>query len=257
MIKKAILQLVHFLGYELTPRQMRNSLEGVLDNARRCGLAPATIIDAGAGRGDFSLKASRSFPNAAFAMIEPLAEFSGQLRSVAASLSKSTIVRAVLSECSGKASLNVHADLFGSSLLFECENTNVNGSPRVVPAVTIDEIVAQHELKPPYFLKADVQGAELSVLTGAGSVLAKTDMVILETSFFHFFENGPLFEDVVAFMKARDFVPYDIFGLSYRPLDGALAQVDVVFVRTESVFRTRHEFATAEQRAALTRRLRS
>jgi hypothetical protein len=56
-------------------------------------------------------------------------------------------------------------------------------------------------------------------------------------------------------MENAGFAIYDLFGVSYRPLDGALAQADLCFVKSDSVFRKDHQFATAEQRQQVTERL--
>ena len=61
--------------------------------------------------------------------------------------------------------------------------------------------------------------------------------------------------DIIAKMTSLGFSLYDIFGLLHRPADGALAQADLCFVRTDGPFRDYHYFATAEQRQALTKRL--
>lgn len=89
-------------------------------------------------------------------------------------------------------------------------------------------------------------------MRGAEKVLSESELVILEASLFQFFQGGPQLHDVVIFMKDRGFVVYDIFGGHYRPLDGALAQVDMAFVRENGQFRKYHQYATAEQRDALT-----
>jgi hypothetical protein len=111
------------------------------------------------------------------------------------------------------------------------------------------------DTKGPLLFKADVQGAELEVLAGAEQTLARCDAVILETTLFNTFENGPLLQEVIAYMAARDFCVYDITGYLYRPLDGALMQVDVIFVKRDSVFRRSHAYATAEQRKAQTEQM--
>jgi hypothetical protein len=56
-------------------------------------------------------------------------------------------------------------------------------------------------------------------------------------------------------MKNRGFVAYDISGLQYRPLDNALSQVDIAFVKEDGLFRQRHFYATPEQREAQNRRI--
>ena len=62
--------------------------------------------------------------------------------------------------------------------------------------------------------------------------------------------GGPQVWDVMAWMKQAGFVLYDIYKFNYRPLDGALCQTDVVFVKEKSKFREQHGFATPEQRLA-------
>jgi hypothetical protein len=44
-------------------------------------------------------------------------------------------------------------------------------------------------------------------------------------------------------MKDRGFVVYDICGFVQRPLDGALAQVDLAFVKENGHFRKCHDYA--------------
>ena len=78
--------------------------------------------------------------------------------------------------------------------------------------------------------------------------------MILETSFLSFFKGAPVFADVIAFMGARGFCAYDLFALSHRPLDGALAQADVVFVPEDSPLRRHRHYANPAQRQALNQR---
>ncbi len=49
-------------------------------------------------------------------------------------------------------------------------------------------------------------------------------------------------------MRELGFATYNIVGRLYRPLDDALAQVDVVFVQEAGRFRKDHFYATPEQR---------
>jgi len=252
MVKSLLLKLLRALGYDLAPREGRATLAGVLTNARTCGLEPDLLIDVGAGRGDFARTASAIFPQAELLLIEPLTEFDRSLSELCARHPKARRVSAVAMARSGQVTLNVHPDLFGSSLFLESESSDVNGHPRPVSAVTLDSLVGAPASA---LLKIDAQGAEIEVLAGADDVLKKADLVIIETSMFRFFDRGPLFADVVATMEQRGFALYDLFGLTHRPLDGALAQVDAVFAPTHGPLRQLQHYATPEQRAALTRRL--
>jgi hypothetical protein len=55
-------------------------------------------------------------------------------------------------------------------------------------------------------------------------------------------------------MKSQGFVAYDLCGLQYRPLDHALAQVDLAFCREDGPFRRHHAYASASQRVQQDRR---
>jgi len=48
-------------------------------------------------------------------------------------------------------------------------------------------------------------------------------------------------------MKACGFVAFDIILGWNRPLDNALGQVDIVFVKEDGCFRKDHSFATIDQ----------
>ena len=240
-------------GLELRPRgdaaDGRASHRGILENARLNGLDPNSIIDAGAARGDFTRIAAHVFPGKAYLMIEPLEEYGDSLgRLIGEARGSMAWVKAAAASEPGTATFNVHDDLFGSSLMRETEGTAVDGAPRTVPTIRVDDEVRSRGLRPPHLVKADVQGSELAVLEGARNTVANADLVILEVSFFDFFRGGCSLIDVISYMAGRGFVPYDLTAPLYRPLDGALAQIDICFTPKSSTLRRHHSFATAEQR---------
>lgn len=96
-------------------------------------------------------------------------------------------------------------------------------------------------------IKLDVQGAELQVLSGAKRTLQETEAVLLEVMLFGTMIGGPQLFDVVSRIKELGFVGYDVCGFLYRPLDNALSQIDMVFVRENGLFRRSHAYATPEQ----------
>ncbi len=219
-------------------------------------MIPETVIDVGAAHSDFTRTSATVFPDAAYHLIEPLEEYDPFLRDLCAEISEATVHRVAATEKSGEIVFNVHPDLVGSSIFREAEGPDVDGVPRTVPATTLDELAGDHKMASPFLIKADVQGAELRVLEGAREILPATAMVILEVSFLPFFDGGPEHAQVVSFMESHGFVVYDILGLSRRPLDGALAQADIVFARHDGPLRADHRFATPEQRKILTERLK-
>jgi FkbM family methyltransferase len=225
----------------------RARLEGALRQLGRLGFEPRTVIDVGVAYATSELY--EQFPGAQILLVEPLAEFEPFLQRIAGKYNAQYVLAAA-GEAPGTAMLNVHRDKFGSSLLKEVEGSHVDGTARSVPVVTLDDLCAERKLAGPYLIKIDVQGAELRVLAGAKGILREVEAVILEVTLFGTMVGGPQLWDVVSRMKELGFAAYDVFGLSYRPLDNALCQVDMTFVREGGRFRASHAFATAEQRQA-------
>ena len=228
-----------------TPETRRDSFKGALEQALRMGINPATVIDAGAAHGTPELY--ETFPNARYLLIEPLVEFEPSLRALKQRMPQLDYVISAAGPEPGEVVLNVHPDLYGSSTRLEEEASDVNGVPRTVPVIRLDDLA--DKVPGPYLLKVDVQGGELDVLAGASKILAQTEFAILEASLFETYKSAPQFRDVIEFMHQTGFVVYDIAGSLYRPLDNAMIQVDLAFIPASSPLRRQHAYATPEQRA--------
>jgi FkbM family methyltransferase len=245
----AVNRLLAPLGLTLqrTPGPGRATVERALGRLPELGVDPRTVIDVGAAYGDWSEVAGRLFPNAQLLLVEPLAEFAPFLKERKRRLPRATVIAAAAGRSAGTATLHVHPDLVGTSLRVEPE---LGATGREVPVVTIDDLIEREGADGPFVLKLDVQGGELDALAGASSTLPRTELVQLETLLFPFYEGAPGLAEVVSFMHDAGFVVYDVVDLGYRPLDGALSQVDLLFVPEASALRRHREYATAEQRRA-------
>jgi FkbM family methyltransferase len=196
------------------------------------------------------------FPEAKYILVEPLEEYEPFLNRVLKTIPGAELVQVAAAQGRGDVVIHVHPDLVGSSVYLEQEDSTVNGVPRTVPALSLDEITRERNLEAPYLVKIDVQGAELDVLEGGEEALKKTDYLLLEVSLFGFFKGGPQLYDVTTFMKSRGFVIYEILGLQYRPLDNALSQVDLAFVKETGLFRDYHYYASSKQREEQNKRFK-
>lgn len=250
--KGAVRRVLESAGVEVRRRGgVRRTAGEVLGHVRRLGLEPGAIVDVGVAYGTPELY--EAFPRARLLMVEPLAEYEQSLGEIARSRPGAEYVLAAAGREPGTARINVHRAPALSSTLGHWKGQPEDGTAREVPAVRIDDLLAERDLPAPYVVKVDVEGAELAVLDGASRTLEQTELVLLEVQLFEFLPGAPQLHEVVAYMAERGFAAYDLFGGHLRPLDGALAMVNVAFVRADGRFRASHEFATAGQADAMYR----
>jgi FkbM family methyltransferase len=81
-----------------------------------------------------------------------------------------TVIEAAVSDCSGIAYFEVSSSSFQGHL-------SSQGTLQV-KTVSLDELVAKGEIPNPDYIKVDVEGAEMEVLSGAKSVLTKAHPTI-------------------------------------------------------------------------------
>src|SRR5262249_6848438 len=85
-----------------------------------------------------------------------------------------------------------------------------------VQMATFDRL-ANYE--PPFFVKLDVEGAEMSVLLGATETLKRTDLVLMELSVLPRFEGEASFSDMIQFMDRANFRVCDIVEMAQEGPD--------------------------------------
>ena len=256
-MKKVVQWLFNSCGFHITRirkssevtkttarRTLSDALEYVAKLSLEIGFEPSTVIDVGVADGTPELY--RSFPNSKFLLIEPIKEFKDSLEAICKQYDAKYVIAAATGQ-KGTTFINITPDLSGSTILAPKE-PYLEFKAREVTTVTIDGLVDELGLKSPFIIKVDAQSSELHVLSGAIRTMERSEIIVLEVPMFQFVEGGPQFFDIVSFLKKNNFVVYDIVGNGYRSLDNALAEVDIVFVKENSIFRSSHLYASPEQR---------
>ena len=218
---------------------VRNSMSGSLLLAKQLGFEPKTVIDVGAALGTFNLY--ETFPNSRHLLIEPIAENEPYLAKICRKLKSAEYIIAAATKEAGVFRLNVSPSMLHSSISENRVTDSSNPYLRNIPAITLDGICRQRNLPGPYLIKVDVDGKELDVLAGATQILQQTEYLIVEVCLF------AQMYDIIHFMKSQGFAAYDIVDLGYRPIDAALWQVDMAFVKESGQFRRDSSYATGEQ----------
>lgn len=217
------------------------NMRWLLEDLKARGLECRAILDVGANRADWSRMAKKVFPSARCCLVEPQHEMKPHIDRFLREFPDSTHVPAGAGAEVGELTFTVMGKtLNGSSFLPSAAGSRAVGDEeRVVPVTTLDEIVASGKSDLPQVVKCDVEGYELEVLKGATKVLDHADVLILETVLFRFLsDRHPLTHEVIAFMAERGWLPYDFPEFKRRPLDGAVGQVDICFVRENGLLRS-------------------
>lgn len=195
------------------------------------GFVPASIIDVGAYEGNWTRLARRVFPGVPVLMVEPQQSKSGYLDRVTADLPGARYVQALLAARGGEEKIFFEMET-GSSIF--PENSNVPRAPRPLVSRVLDEVA--QELPSPIMLKIDVQGAELEVLKGGEATMERCELIQLEVAVASYNAGAPTMLEVLQFMDARGFQPFDISGET-RPDGMNLVQIDLLFAPSHSPLR--------------------
>lgn len=200
-----------------------------LGNLKRSGFEPRGAVDGGACYGDWTREFWNVWPRVPVLMIEPQPECALRLSELSQSVRSSEHLACALGPVPGTARFTLGAT--NSHIATEDEPSG--DSTIEVPVETIDQILETRPDFDPGFLKLDLQGFELEALRGASRSLRRFEVILLEVSVI---QIGPVpsFREVDRFMEAAGFRIYDLIPQYYRPLDGALWQADVFYVRDDS-----------------------
>jgi FkbM family methyltransferase len=202
-------------------------MEARLGNLRRAGFTPSGAIDGGAYRGEWTRQLWRIWPHCPVLLVEPQPTERERLQRLARRVRGCGLVTAALSHRQGSAAFRLAGS--GSGMADDPAEPGCI----VVEATTLAALLAARPTFSPNLLKLDLQGHELAALRGAGDALPRFEVIVLEVSLLRI-GNVPIFHEVDAFLQAHGFQLYDLVPQHYRPLDGALWQIDAFYVRRDS-----------------------
>ena len=206
-----------------------------LERLAQNGFTPGLVFDVGAFRGDFALMALGVWPSARVACFEPLPYGREQIRELRKRFPAIELHETLVGSVE-KAEVEMHVAKTSSSLLRDAHNQDF--PVEIFPQTTLDRTIRDsYAGRAPDLLKLDVQGFELQVLKGGEASLGGIRAILTEVSLLDLHENVPLLHEVVGWLGERGFVAYDICGMTRRPLDSALWQADMIFVRKDDPLR--------------------
>lgn len=249
-MKRIIKNILRATGYEIkrtnpikdigSDKRPVGSMKLLLEDLKQRGLNCNTILDIGANKATWSRMAKKVFPEAKFCLIEPQIEMKDELENFCKEFKNAIYILAGAGAKKDILTLTIWDDLAGSSFLPPPDdNLKTIGKQREIEMIAIDDLIASSKLKIPELIKLDIQGYEIEALKGAEKTFGGTEVYLIEVSLFSFSDvpGQPTLSDVVNFMLERNYVVYDFPGFLRRPLDGALGQCDICFVKKDGIFR--------------------
>jgi FkbM family methyltransferase len=200
------------------------------------GFRPQHIIDVGANKGNWSRRIHAVFPECTFTMIEPQREMQPQLDALCRKVPGSRWICAGAGAVRGQLALTVNPDTVSSSFTpSETAAANQKFEHRLVPIVTLDDVVREEDGRIPDMVKIDAEGLEPDVLRGAQSLIGRTEVFLLQT---YLFSPPPNWPTTVEVLKLMDELGYEIFDVvMLRRQFGELALAKIAFVRRGGVLR--------------------
>jgi len=228
--------ILNILGKVLPPKIKENLLHklGVphmfwsIRNIRKLGFNPKVIYDIGAYQGEWTTSIYDIYPAANVWMYEGQASKEQYLKKVTINRNSSYVIALLGAE----DNMNVY---FAESETASSINRKKTPNTKIR---TLESLSIEHNIPKPDLIKIDVQGYELEVLKGAKELLSQTEFILLEVSLLDIENAGvPLINDVLNFMNDIGFITYDICSATTRrPLDNALWQTDLLFVKKDSKY---------------------
>lgn len=100
-----------------------------------------------------------------------------------------------------------------------------------VRAVTLDDLVDEENMERIDLLKIDVQGAEALVLEGGPKALHKAGAVLLEVSFYDYYEKKTSFHEIEQYLRPAGFELFSISEISQNPMNGRTDWAEVLYTR--------------------------
>ena len=187
-----------------------------------------TVFDVGVGFGTPDLYAA--MPTAFFVLIEPLVEYEPAIRQILSEY-RGSCEYCALGDNPGTAVIKIpRQDPMRSSIYPRVVPVHGPVEHREVPVMTLDQIVADRDLLPPYGIKLDTEGYELEVLRGAEKTLAQSSFVIAEVSIARRHEGSYESIELISFLHERNLHITNILHMA-SDRRGQVKHADFLFTR--------------------------
>jgi FkbM family methyltransferase len=198
-----------------------------------------TVLDVGSYVGSFAYAIRQILPEAHIYSFEPLQDNYARLVKNLTPFGNFQAFNSAIGEHAGELEFH-RSDFSPSSSALEMGELHRQAFPQSahsttmrVPVARLDDFLDKVNLKPPVFLKIDVQGYEDAVLRGAGQVLKQVDFLEIEVSYQPLYSGQVLFEGIHHLLAQAGFRFAGNLDSMFSPLDGSILQSDALFIKNK------------------------
>ena len=203
---------------------------------KEAGFRPRVFFDIGSSNSGWSFQMADIFPDARFHLFEPLVDHKAFYRENTALILQERpdfqVHKVAIGAVDGTVKMGVDESGYSASTLV-AQTNEVFSELVTVPMRRLDTMAEKEGLPRPDVVKIDVQGGELNVLKGAGSLLDAVQLIQAEVWFLRRYGEGtPLFHEIAEYLNAKGFLLI-AFGDQYYGALHELYAGDVFFARTD------------------------
>jgi FkbM family methyltransferase len=242
-IKKVVNALLEPTGYTLAraprpaaspagptsaPNRNLVALESALTRITGRGLEIDTIIDVGASNGQWTNLAHPYFPKAAALLVEANPVHEASLRQFTQNNTYAKYVMEAAGDTTGEIYFDASDPFSGLA-----SHTPLAVPTISVPVTTIDTLVEERRLQPPFLIKLDTHGFEVPILRGAEQALKDTNLLIVETYVFQINPTSLKFYEICQLLSTWGFATIDFCEPMWRVRDNSFWQFDLIFIRDD------------------------
>lgn len=198
------------------------------------------VIDIGANSGQWAKEVRDNGYKGLLLSVEPTREAFSILSASSKKDQNWKTLNCAIDVVAGTRKILISSNEGLSSSFFDLLDDHKKAAPNVelireelVDTCTLESLIVTHEI-PRIYLKIDTQGSELLVLKSIQEeTFSKIFAIEIEISLVGTYLDGPLIEEIISYLRVRNFRPYRIENGLARPNFGQQVQVDFIFIQNE------------------------
>jgi FkbM family methyltransferase len=201
----------------------------------QAGFKPGLIFDVGAYHGEFSASCLRLWPDARIVAFEALPDKIEGLNKKFAGR-QVEVVQCIVGD-KDLEDFTFFADENASSAQFS-EEVNTRKKQIHGSMIRLDSYIDKVGTGIPDLLQLDTLAFEYEILNGMGDKIKGVGCILLQVNFLEIYHDVKLAHHVIKYLADHGFVIFDVGDIHRRPLDNALWQMDLLFVKESSALRS-------------------